>query len=58
MSHIRMTALPFLLLVLSPFVLALSLFVIFDGDNPLISCPLCTSKTIRNIFMILGRYVE
>ena len=47
----RMTALPFLLLALSP-------FVIFDTDNPLISCPLCKSKTLWNIFMILGRNVE
>ena len=37
-----------LLLLLSP-------FVIFDRDNPLISCPLCKSKTLWNIFMILGR---
>ena len=46
-----MTTLPFLLLALSP-------FVIFDSDNPLISCPLCKSKTLWNIFMILGRNVE
>ena len=32
----RMTTLPFLLLVLSP-------FVIFDKDYPLILCPLCKS---------------
>ena len=51
MSHTRMTTLPFLLLVLSP-------FVIFDSDNPLILCPLCKSKTLWNIFMILGRNVE
>ena len=51
MSRIKMTALPFLLLVLSP-------FVIFDSDNPLISCPLCNSKTLLNIFMILCRNVE
>ena len=31
MSRTRMTTLPFLLLVLSP-------FVIFDSDNPLILC--------------------
>ena len=31
--HTRMTTLPFLLLGLYP-------FVIFDSDNPLISCPL------------------
>ena len=40
-----------LLLVFSP-------FVIFDSDNPLISCLLCKSKTLWNIFMILGRNVE
>ena len=51
MLHTRMTTLPFLLLVLSP-------FVIFDSDNPLILCPLCKSKTLWNIFMILGRNVE
>ena len=42
MSRIRMTTLSFLLLVLSP-------FVIFDS---------CKSKTLWNIFMILGRDVE
>ena len=26
-----------------------------DSDNPLILCPLCKSKTLWNIFMILGR---
>ena len=46
-----MTTLPFLLLALAP-------LVIFDSDNPLISCPLCQSKTLWNIFMILGRNVE
>ena len=51
MSHTRMTTLPFLLLALSP-------IVIFDSDNPLISCPLCKSKTLWNIFMILGRNVQ
>ena len=51
MSRTRMTNLPFLLLDLSS-------FVIFDSDNPLISCPLCKSKTLWNIFMILGRNVE
>ena len=51
MSRTRMKTLPLLLLVLSP-------FVIFDTDNPLISCPLCKSKTLWNIFMILGRNVE
>ena len=48
MSSTRMTTLPFLL---SP-------FVIFDRDYPLILCPLCKSKTLWNIFMILGRNVE
>ena len=43
-----MTTLPFLLLALSP-------FVIFNSDNPLIWCPLCKSKTLQNIFMILSR---
>ena len=51
MSQIRMTTLTFLLF-------ALSLFVIFDSDNPLILCPRCKSKTLWNIFMILGRNVE
>ena len=51
MSGTRMTTLPFLLLALSP-------FVIFDSDNPLISCLLCKSKTLWNIFMILHRNVE
>ena len=51
MSCTRMTTLPFLLLVLSP-------FVIFDSDYPLILCPLRKSKTFWNIFMILGRNVE
>ena len=51
MSRTRMTTLPVLLLALSP-------FVIFDSDNPLISCPLYKSKTLWNIFMILGRNVE
>ena len=46
-----MTTLPFLLLALSP-------FVIFDRDYPLILCPLCMSKTLLNIFMILDRNVE
>ena len=50
-SCTRMTTLPFLLLLLSP-------FIIFDCDKPLISCPLCKSKTLWNIFMILGRNVE
>ena len=31
---------------------------IFNCDNPLISCPLCKSKTLWNIFMILGKNVE
>ena len=51
MSHTRMTTLTFLLLALSPFVMS-------DSDYPLISCPLCKSKTLWNIFMILGRSVE
>ena len=51
MSRTRMTTLAFLLL-------ALSAFVIFDSDNQLISCLLCKSKTLWNIFMILGRNVE
>ena len=46
-----MITLPFLLLALSP-------FVIFDSDYPLISCPLCKLKTLWNIFMILVRIVE
>ena len=45
------TRMPFLLLELSP-------FVVFDSDYPLILCPLCKSKTLWNIFMILGRNVE
>ena len=51
MLHTRMTTLPFLLLALSSFVMS-------DSDYPLISCPLCKSKTLWNIFMILGRNVE
>ena len=51
MTRTKMTTLPFLLLALSP-------FVVFDGDNQLISCPLCKSKILLNIFMILGRNVE
>ena len=51
MSHTRMTTLPSLLLALSPFVMS-------DSDYPLISCPLCCSKTLWNIFIILGRNVE
>ena len=47
MLHTRMTTLPFLLLVLSPFVMS-------DSDNPL----LCKSKTLWNTSMILGRNVE
>ena len=46
-----MSTLPFLLLLLFP-------FVIFDSDNPLILCPLCKSETLWNIFMILGRNVK
>ena len=51
MSRTRVTTLCFLLLALFP-------FVIFDSDNPLISCLLCKSKTLWNIFMILGRNEE
>ena len=51
MSCTRMTTLPFLLFALSP-------FVISDSDYLLISCPLCKSKTLWDIFMILGRNVE
>ena len=51
MSRTRMTTLPFLLLALSPFVMS-------DSDYPLISRPLCKTKTLWNIFMILGRNVE
>ena len=51
MSCTRMTTLPFLRFTLSP-------FVIFETDNPLISCPLCKSKTLWNIFLILSRNVE
>ena len=51
MSPIRMTFLHFLLLALSP-------FVIFDSDYVLILCLLRKSKTLWNIFMILGRNVE
>ena len=50
MSCTRMTTLPLLLLALSP-------FVIFDSD-PLILYLLCKSKTLLNIFMIIGRNVE
>ena len=51
MSHTRMTTLPFLLLVLSPFVMS-------DSDYPLISCPLSKSKSLWNISMILVGNVE
>ena len=51
MSHTRMTTLPFLLFALLPFVMS-------DSDYPLISCPHCKSKTLWDIFMILGRNVE
>ena len=51
MLFTRMTTLPFLLLVLSH-------FSIFDSDYELILCLLCKSKTLWNIFMILGRNVE
>ena len=45
-----MTTLPFLLLVLTP-------FVIFDSDYTLILCPLCKSNTLLNTFMMLGSTV-
>ena len=51
MSRTRMTTLPFLLLALSPFVMS-------DSDYPLLLCPLCKSKTLWIIFMVLGRNVE
>ena len=51
MLRTRMTTLPFLLLALSPFVMS-------DCDYPLISCPLCKSKTLWNIFVIIDTNVE
>ena len=51
MSRTRMTTKPFLLLALTPFVMS-------DSDYPSISCPLCKSKTLWIIFMLLGRNVE
>ena len=51
MCRIQESQLPFLLLALSP-------FVISDIDYPLILCPLCKSKTLWNIFMVLDRNVE
>ena len=51
MLRSRMTTLLFILLALSPFVMS-------DSEYPLISCPLCKSKTLWNIFMILGRNVK
>ena len=42
-SRTRMTSLAFLLLALSP-------FVIFDSDNPLISCPLCKSDPLEYFY--------
>ena len=51
MLRTRMTTLPFLLLVLSP-------FVIFDRDYALISCPLCKSNTFWNILIIFGSNEE
>ena len=47
----RMTTLPFFLLDLSP-------FAMFDSDYPLISCPLCESETLLNIYMILCSNIE
>ena len=43
MSCTRMTTLPFLRLVLSPFVMS-------DSDYPLISCPLCMSDPLENFY--------
>ena len=51
MLSTRMTTLPFLLLLLSP-------FVIFDSDYAFILCLLCNSNTLWNILMVLGRNVE
>ena len=51
MSNTRTTSLPFLLLVLSP-------FIISDSNYALIFCPLCNSNILWNIFMTLGRNVE
>ena len=51
MSCTRMRTLPFLLFTLS-------LFVMSYSNYPLISCLLCKSKTLWNIFMILSRNVE
>ena len=50
-DDVSRTRMPFLLLALSP-------FVIFDNDYPLISCPLCKSKPHWNIFIIPCRNVE
>ena len=47
----RMTTLPFVLLLLSR-------FVIFNSDYALLLCPLCNSNTLWNILMVLGRSVE
>ena len=47
----RMTTLPSLLLLLSP-------FVIFDTEYAFILCPLCKSNTLWNILMILGSNEE
>ena len=51
MSPTKMTTLPFVLLVLSP-------FVIFDSDYALIWFLLCNSNTLSNILMVLGRNIE
>ena len=51
MSRTRMTTLPFLVLVLFP-------FVIVDNDHALILCLLFKSNNFWNIFMILGGNVE
>ena len=47
----RMTTLPFLLLLLSS-------FVIFDIAYALILCPLCMSNSLWNILMILSSNEE
>ena len=52
MLRLRMTNMPFMLLGLSP-------FFIFDSDYyALISCSLCQSNILWNVFMILCRNVE
>ena len=51
MSRTRMSTLPFFLLALYP-------LVIFDSNYTLISCALCKSNSLRNIFIIRRRNVE